>query len=248
MARRSSTSAQSHIVDVENVEPEIEAIKALGELTEVSCYDCHNRVGHDITNPRDAVDYMLQVGTIDDSLPFIKRESMRILWAAYPDEAAAFAEIDALEAWYQVNYPDIYATKLAQIRGAIVALKDLYPQTALPAMQVTPATYAEPEGAPGLPGLLPLPRRRALPGGGWGCDQGIDPVHLQHVPHVPADRAGGCLSAVGPAAEHAPGRSLGVQPCERGDLDRPGADDVRGVPCAGLLRELPLDGRDLDRA
>ncbi len=160
--------SQNEIVDADNVLPEIEKIKAADGMTEVSCYDCHNRVGHDITNPRDAVDYMLQVGTIDDSLPYIKRESQRILWAAYPDEAAAFAEIEALEPWYQVNYPEVYNTKLAQIRGAIVALKDLYPQTALPAMQVTPATYPNQKSHQDYPGCF-----RCHDGGHFRVENGV---------------------------------------------------------------------------
>jgi hypothetical protein len=146
--------AQNAFSDASNVTADIARITAADGLVRMSCYDCHNRVGHDITNPRDAVDFDMYSGVIDNTLPYLKRESMRILWAAYPDEAAAFGEADKLEAWYQTNYPDVFNTKLAQVRGAIEQIKVLYPTTAVPAMKVTPDTYPNEMGHLDFPGCF----------------------------------------------------------------------------------------------
>ncbi len=101
----------------EDVRPEIEALKAVDRNVTLNCYDCHNRVGHNIPNPRTNLDYKLSTGAVDPSLPYIKREGMRILWSGFPDDATANAEIDKLTDFYKLNYPDVYATKGAQIAG-----------------------------------------------------------------------------------------------------------------------------------
>jgi nitrate/TMAO reductase-like tetraheme cytochrome c subunit len=160
--------AQDQVVDAANVTPEIERLTSESELTEVTCYDCHNRVGHDLADPRRSVDYLLQIGKIDDSLPYIKRESQRLLWTAYPDVETANAEIEKLEDFYKVNYPEVYATKLAHIRGAIETLKDLYPRTAVPALEVTPATYPNQMGHQDFPGCF-----RCHDGGHFKVEDGV---------------------------------------------------------------------------
>ena len=152
------------------------------------------------------LDYQLSTGAIDPSLPYIKREGMRILWSGFPDDATADAEIDKLADFYELNYPDVVRRPRApRSTQAIDELKVLYRLTATPEMKVTAATYPEQHRATlDWPGLLPLPRRRPLHGGGRRRDQGDDPVHLRHLPHVPADRAGRRQPAARRAAQHAP--------------------------------------------
>ena len=53
---------------------------------------------------------------------------MRILWAGFPDDATADAEIDKLTDFYQLNYPEVYATKGAQIAAAQDELKVALPR------------------------------------------------------------------------------------------------------------------------
>jgi nitrate/TMAO reductase-like tetraheme cytochrome c subunit len=133
--------AQDRITMAEDVRPDIEALRAVDRNVTLNCYDCHNRVGHDIPNPRVGLDYRLASGVIDPSLPYIKREGMRILWSGFPDEATADAEIERLSDFYKLSYPDIFATKGAQISVAEDELKVLYRLTATPAMRVTAGTY-----------------------------------------------------------------------------------------------------------
>jgi nitrate/TMAO reductase-like tetraheme cytochrome c subunit len=146
--------AQDRISVAEDVQPDIDAIKTTETSREMSCYDCHNRVGHDVANPRIGIDYALSTGAIDATLPYIKREGMRILWSGFPDTAAADAEADKLAGFYEQNYPEIAATKGAQINAAIDEIKVLYRLTATPEMKVTAATYPDHMGHTDSPGCF----------------------------------------------------------------------------------------------
>ena len=146
--------SQSEITDSANVDPDIEGIKATEPQTTMSCYDCHNRVGHPIPNPRVGLDRDLTTGVIDHTLPYIKREGMRILWATYPDEQAADAAADELAKFYELNYPDVAATKPTEIDEAIDQIKVLYTLTATPEMKVTAKTYPDNLGHLDFPGCF----------------------------------------------------------------------------------------------
>ena len=160
--------AQDKIEVAENVRPEIDALKATQRNVTLNCYDCHNRVGHNIQNPRSNLDHKLQLGEIDPSLPFIKREGMRILWSGFPDDATAEAEIDKLTEFYRTDYPEIYATKGAQVSQAVDELKVLYHLTATPEMKVTAATYPNNIGHTDWPGCF-----RCHDGGHFKVEDGV---------------------------------------------------------------------------
>ena len=146
--------AQSKISDADQVQGDIDAITGVEPMTTMTCYDCHNRIGHNIANPRANIDYELYTGAIDPSLPYIKREAMRILWGTYDSEEAAAEEADKLADFYKTSYPDIYETKLAQIQVAIDQIKTLYRKTAVPEMKVTARTYKNNLGHTDFPGCF----------------------------------------------------------------------------------------------
>ena len=79
---------------------------------------------------------------------------MRILWSGFPDDTAADAEIDRLSDFYKTNYPDVYATKGAQIADAQEQLKVLYRLSATPPMKVTAGTYPNNMGHLDWPGCF----------------------------------------------------------------------------------------------
>ena len=157
----------------------------------MDCLQCHNRVGHPIPNPRHGMDSDLTNSRIDPTLPYVKREGMQILWTGYPDQETAFAEADKLSTFYELEYPAVAASQPTEIDQAIRQIKILYKLTATPEMKVTLRLVPGLHGAHGLPGLLPLPRRRPLPGEGRGGHLGGHPLHLRHVPHVAPDRRSG---------------------------------------------------------
>ncbi|MFV2064271.1 MAG: NapC/NirT family cytochrome c, partial [Chloroflexota bacterium] len=135
--------AQNRIVVAEDVGPELEGIKAEEPAQRMDCMSCHNRVGHPILNPRAGIDQRLLDGQIDEDLPFIKREAMRILWAGYPSAAMARSEADRLRDFYRLEYPEVAETQAAAIDEAIDQIGELYEFTATPEMRVTASTYPD---------------------------------------------------------------------------------------------------------
>lgn len=146
--------AQDQIKVAQDVGPDLERVKGQDVERTMSCYDCHNRVGHPIANPRRAVDYALASGTIDPSLPYVKRESMRILWGSYPDEAAADAEAERLSAFYELEYPGVHRANPGGIERAIEEIKLLYRLSATPETKVTARTYPDNLGHLDFPGCF----------------------------------------------------------------------------------------------
>ncbi len=134
---------QDEVRVAEDVAPDIERIKSQGTPRQMDCISCHNRIGHPLPNPRQALDQALASRTIDPTLPYIKREAMRILWSDFPTTSAADAEIDQLRGFYELRYPDIVAGHAESINNAVAELKVLYALTSTPEMRVTARTYPD---------------------------------------------------------------------------------------------------------
>ena len=89
---------------------EVEYTNADGELTHyadrrapeeggiwrtMDCVDCHNRPSHIYKPAASEIDRVINEGLIDRSLPFVKREGLRIIDAEYPSHEEARAAISA---------------------------------------------------------------------------------------------------------------------------------------------------------
>jgi hypothetical protein len=146
--------AQDKISVAEDIQPDIDAIKASEKPRTMDCTQCHNRVGHPIPNPRHGLDYDLANARIDSTLPYIKREGMRDLWNGYPDQETAFAEIDKLATFYELKYPDVAASQSAEIDQAIRQVKILYTLTATPDMKAMYSSYPDFMGHMDFPGCF----------------------------------------------------------------------------------------------
>ena len=110
----------------------------------MDCVDCHNRPSHKYYTPEHEVDRALRDGQVDRSLPFVKREAVRIMDAQFPSHDAARSEIPAqLASYYAENYPEVAAEKADAINAAGAALGDLYSVNVFPEMQVWWNTYPE---------------------------------------------------------------------------------------------------------
>jgi nitrate/TMAO reductase-like tetraheme cytochrome c subunit len=160
--------SQDQIRIREDVRPDIERILARDHERTMTCYDCHNRVGHPIPNPRKAMDQAMSSGRVDPSLPYIKREAMRILWSGYSTFEAADRAADQLRTYYELRYPLMARTKSAAIDAAIEEIKVLYRLTATPEMKVTAATYPDNLGHRDFPGCF-----RCHDGGHFLVEDGV---------------------------------------------------------------------------
>ena len=119
----------------------------------MDCVDCHNRPSHVYKEPAKEVDLAIEGGLIDRKLPFVKRESMRVIDAEYESHAAARTVISAeLTKFYAENYPDIAAADSDEIAAAAQALGDIYSVNVFPNMKVWWNTYPNHIGHDQSPG------------------------------------------------------------------------------------------------
>jgi NapC/NirT cytochrome c family, N-terminal region len=97
----------------------------------MDCIDCHNTTGHRIAPTAEkAVDTAIGSGRLSTSLPFIRREAVRLLKAEQATEQAA---LDAIARELRGAYP----------ASAIAAVQDVYRASIFPAMKVVPGTYPD---------------------------------------------------------------------------------------------------------
>lgn len=119
----------------------IEELRAMPRRT-MDCMDCHNRPSHIFEVPEVAVDQSITSGEIAADLPFVKRESVRLLTEPYPTREDAEAKIKAgLRDFYTQNYPDLASAKSPEIDRAAATVADIYLRNIFPSMKITWGTY-----------------------------------------------------------------------------------------------------------
>jgi len=131
-----------------------EAAPADAEWRTMDCIDCHNRPSHIFRMPANEVDLALEEGRIDRTLPYIKREGVRIVTAkeyASHDEARASIAAE-VKAFYAENYPDLADTPAVEQAGK--ALGDAYAWNNFPHMKVVWDTYPNHIGHQQSPGCF----------------------------------------------------------------------------------------------
>jgi len=131
-----------------------EAAPADAEWRTMDCVDCHNRPSHIYRSPESEVDLALVEGRIDRSLPFIKREGVRILTETVYDshEEARAGITAAVNAFYSENYPDLAGSEAVEQAGK--ALGDAYCWNNFPHMKVTWNLYPNHIGHQDSPGCF----------------------------------------------------------------------------------------------
>jgi hypothetical protein len=119
----------------------------------MSCVDCHNNVGHRIANaPEQAVDAAIAAGEVSRTLPFARREGVRVLKASYASDEEAARKIDEdLRRVYSAQGGTIDA---AALQRAVVALQGAYRRNVFSSMKVTWGTYPDNTGHTTSPGCF----------------------------------------------------------------------------------------------
>jgi hypothetical protein len=124
-----------------------------GTWRTMDCVDCHNRPSHIYRSAGPEVDRIISEGLIDRSLPFVKREGLRIIDAEYASHEEARSLIaEELQRFYAANYPDIATEKAQEISAAAKALGDAYAVNVFPTMKVWWDTYPNHIGHEQSPG------------------------------------------------------------------------------------------------
>jgi len=127
----------------------------------MDCVDCHNRPSHMYQPPDKEIDKAISAGLIDRSLPFVKRESLRIIDTEYDSHEAARATItDELTKYYSENYPNVAGESSQAILAAADALGDIYSVNVFPGMKVWWNTYPNHIGHEQSPGCFRCHNKR----------------------------------------------------------------------------------------
>ncbi len=121
----------------------------------MDCVDCHNRPSHTFRAPEQEVDMAMQAGRIPTDLPFVHRESVRLLTAKYAShEAAEKAFNDGLLAFYRKEFPQIAAGRADAIRATAAVLGEVYSANVYPSMNIGWGTYPNHIGHERSPGCF----------------------------------------------------------------------------------------------
>ncbi len=124
------------------------------EKRKMDCVDCHNRASHDFRRPNDAIDQSMAAGLIADDLPYIKQQGVEVLEAKYATEEEAAVAIAAVTDFYKENYPDVYATRQADVDQAVAELQAIFDRTTFPFMNVDWQSHTNNVGHKDFPGCF----------------------------------------------------------------------------------------------
>jgi hypothetical protein len=141
---------------------EKDGVPAEGEAAEspqgwrvMDCVDCHNRPTHIYRMPEDAIDAAIEQGRIDRSLPYVRREGLKLLREDYASHEEARRSIaDRLGAFYSEQYPQLAADGREKIEQASRVLGDLFCTNVFPSMKVEWGTYPSHIGHMNDPGCF----------------------------------------------------------------------------------------------
>jgi hypothetical protein len=97
----------------------------------------------------------MAAGDISVSLPFIKREGLKVLKAGYSSSEEAGVKIpSALESFYRQNYSDLYTRRAQDVSHAGKAVLAIYNRNVFPDLKVDWGTYPNNLGHTDFPGCF----------------------------------------------------------------------------------------------
>ncbi len=123
---------------------------AKGERRVMDCIDCHNVPAHRIAPTAEgAIDAAIADGSISRGLPFVRRESVRLVKADYATREQGLEEIDrGVRAFYSGKD----GVDDAALVRTIAAVKNVYGRNVFPSMKVTFGVYPDNLGHIASPG------------------------------------------------------------------------------------------------
>lgn len=122
---------------------------------EMQCVDCHNRPAHAFEFPERAVNRAIASGEIATLLPFVKKKSMELLQASYPDQEIAERRIvEGLNGYYRQSHPEKFAQHAREVDRAAKAVSAIYARNVFPDLKVTWGTYPNNLGHTDSPGCF----------------------------------------------------------------------------------------------
>jgi len=122
----------------------------------MDCLGCHNLPAHPFAaSVERAVDAAIADGRLDRSLPYIRRETVRVLSASHTAVGNGGDDIEqSLRGFYRGNYPALVASRGDAIERTAQSARALRREHVFPAMQVTWGTYVSHIGHTDTPGCF----------------------------------------------------------------------------------------------
>jgi hypothetical protein len=149
-----------------------------GEWRVMDCVDCHNRAAHPSRSPEREVDEAIDRGLIDASLPFVRREAVRLLKEACGTHDKRDGACAAgLRDFYAKESAGLAETRRDTIAAAGKTIEDLGARNLFPAMGVTWGTYPSHLGHMDTPGCFRCHDGEHVTGAGRSISQDCDTCH-----------------------------------------------------------------------
>ena len=121
----------------------------------MDCMDCHTRPSHSFQSPERATDNALESGALSRELPFVRKQGVEILKAAYATGREAESKIpEAFERYYRESHPQVYAAKKDQVVSSGRALYGLWSRNVFPEMNIGWNNYIDNIGHTDFPGCF----------------------------------------------------------------------------------------------
>lgn len=112
-----------------------------GDLKQIDCVTCHNRVTHNFQPPYKSVDQSMAAGLIDPSIPLIHAKAVEVLSTEYASRDEAAKAIADLEEDYKRNLFDYYSRNGAKIKQAVAEIQAIYDRTVFHDQEIDWTTY-----------------------------------------------------------------------------------------------------------
>lgn len=127
-----------------------------GPLRRMDCMDCHNRVSHTFAKSAErAVNEAFAAGALPATLPYLRRESLRLLKASYPTQEEGLRGIAAgVSDFYAREYPAFKSGSAGDIDRAAVQLQAIYRRSVFPSMNISWGSYPNNRGHMEFPGCF----------------------------------------------------------------------------------------------
>ncbi|MBD3334471.1 MAG: cytochrome C [Candidatus Eisenbacteria bacterium] len=110
----------------------------------MDCMDCHNRPSHIYHTPDETVDTALLTRRIARDLPSIKEVAVGAMEEDYATTEEAMQGIaTAIGSFYELEHPELYAAREADVESAILVVQDLFSKNIFPEMKVRWSAYPE---------------------------------------------------------------------------------------------------------
>jgi nitrate/TMAO reductase-like tetraheme cytochrome c subunit len=126
-----------------------------GQRRLMDCIDCHNRAAHSFDTPEDALNKAMAAGSVDPSLPFVRKQGLVLVKETYTSQAEAESKITAgLENFYRTQYPAVWSQQRGQIDQTAKALAAIHGVNVFPSMNVSWGTHPNNIGHNAYPGCF----------------------------------------------------------------------------------------------